>query len=461
MNQPIPQFVSHVPIPLVCDGEILGKVSGSPRYDVAITKTQMGEFQGPIRAIPLYQSPMDSADYKDGDHVKVLVMFHYDINTEKYESAASMYSSYVLGRYDPESMIDVSVDNPLSEKGDDRVVIKNKNSEAALSLTDNYESVLTPGGSVSDTMKAFGAGIWKNCKYTMAQNYHRVISHNDPDYVSREHFGMFTGTDLEDETTKPLPADSLINYRRFVQQTRDPAKWVSTCEGAFAPWLGANIAHEELALGKDVLFTRIVNNEKSRITHECGEAGTDFITMRVDQVMAGEFTAPTPSGATPGLLGNRFKMSISDKGAVEIYAAGKGVPTANFAGFKLQITEDGELTVLAAKKIILSHSDADQKINSITLDSSGVNIYAQSGFTVNGKKLLNENFITFLLQIGAAGIATSVLPAGSPEPLAPAFIAALQANKLSPDTSPLGYLTAGVPLPILGIISQPDDFSTV
>lgn len=461
MNQPIPEFVSYVPVPCVCDGIIIEKVDASPTYDISIDRTPLGAFQGTVRAHPIYQEPMDEAIYEDGDRVKALVVFMFDVNNNKFDGVAQSFQTQILGKYDPEALIDTNINNPISERDSERVVVKNKKSDAAVVLTDNHEATLTPGGSISHTLKAFGNGIYKNSSYTRAQNYHRIISHNDPFYNSREMFGMFTGEDSDDESTRAAPEDSLINYRRFVQQTRDPVNWVSTCEGAYAPWMGANNENSVVEIGKDVLYSRIVNADKNRITKEYGEPGTDFILMRVDDVIAGEFAAPTPAGVTPGLLGNRFKMGVSETGEVEIFAASQGLPTVNFAGFKLTIDADGNLTVFSKGKIIFTHGDADEAVNSIVMDpSAGIAVNAMSGFTVNGKKLINENFINFLQTFGATGIAVSVLPPGSPEPLHPLFITNMKTQSQSPDVSPFGFLTAGIPIPALGIISQPDQFST-
>ncbi len=461
MNDPTGQYFAYVPVPCVCDGVIDGKTEGSPKYDVTIDKSQLDAYQGPIKASPIYQSPLSEADLKVGDRVKVLVVFDFDVNNQKFISSSKLYTHHILGKYDPETILDDEVQNPLSERGDDRVVIKNKKSESGISMTDNFELIETPGGAVSRTLKAFGAGIIKNCDMVRAQNFHRIISHNDPDYPSREHFGLFTGIDIEDEGSRTIPEDFPINYRRFVQQTRDPSKWISSCEGAYAPWIGANNNNQNVAIGKEVLFTKIINNDTVRATVEIGEPGTDFIMMRVDEVIRSERPmSAIPAGATPGVVGNKFKMSISDSGAVEIYAAGRGAPQANFAKFKLTISEDGALNIFASDKIVISHGDSDTRISSITFDpNSGIEIVSP-GFTVNGKKLVNENFITFLSQIGGAGIATS-LPPGSPEPIAPAFLAALQLNSQSPDTSPLGFLTQGLPIPATGIITQADDFLTI
>jgi len=463
MNQPIPEFVSFVPVPCVCDGRVISSVDGSPTFDVSIHRSPLGEFSGTIRAIPMYHSPLDEADLKPNDFVKVFVVFLFDVNMNKFDGVAQNFQSQIIGKYEPEALLTTNIQNPITEKGKDKVVVKNKNSEAGVVMSDNHEITTTPGGAISHTMKAFGAGITKNCDYVRAQNFHRIVSHNPPTYPTREHFGLYLGEDIDDESTRVTFDDQLINYRRFVQQTRGLENWVSTCEGTFAPWVGGNNEVETVEPGKDVLFTRIVNNGSNRITMEQGEIGDEFFLLRIDDVIVGEKMAPTPAGASPGQLGNRFKVAISEKGALEIYAAGKGTPGINLPGFKLQITEDGTLTVMAKDKIVFTHGDtADEQINSIVMSpSSGIAINAQSGFTVNGKKLLNENWITFMLQIGGAGIATSVLPPGSPEPLAAGFIAGLNASKSLPDTTPLGFLTSGIPIPAPGIITQPDVFATV
>jgi len=459
MNDANLKLSPFVPVPWVCDAFIHEKFKGSSSYYIKIDKTPLGAFQGPIPAIPIY-SPGMRNEYKKGDRVKALVVFSYNMDSDKFDSVARQYQTHILGLYEPEALIDVDIQNPLSEKADDRIVIKNENSQAGIAMTDNYELIETPGGAVSQTMKAFGAGIYKNSHTIRAQNFHRIVSHNDPEYFSREQFGMFSGKTLEDEASNILPEDILINYRRFVQQSRDPSKWVSTCEGAYAPWLGANNNSEAIVKGKEVLLTKIINNESSRITVEAGEPGSDFIMIRVDEVKLGELSAPTDSGATPGLIGNKCKISISDKGEIEIYAAGKGIPAANFNGFKMKVTEDGELTILAAKKITLSHGDVDGIINAIVMDpTAGVEIIAKSGFKVNGKKLLNENFLQWM-NTNQASLVTSVLPPGSPCPLFPAALATFNVQSNLPDETG-GFLTSSIPIPATGIIAQPDVFSTL
>lgn len=457
MNQPIPQFVSFVPVPCMCNGVITGKAEGSQAYNVAIDRSPLG-VGGVIRVTPIYQAGIGPT-YKKDDKVKVLAVFHFDVNNNKFDSDAKQYQGHILGLYDPEAVIESDIQNPLSEKRDDRVVMRNEVSQAGIAATDNYELIATPGGSVSQTMKAFGAGIYKNSHYIKAQNYHRIVSHNDPDYQAREHFGMYMGSDSNDEATRVLETDFPILYRRFVPQTRDPSKWVSTCEGAYAPWMGANNNNEVVAFGKEVLFTKIVNNDKSRVTAEMGEPGTDFISMRVDDVMTGELSAPTDAGATPGVVGNKFKISVSDKGAVEIHAAGKGTPATNLVGFKMSISEDGELKIQSAKKITITHGDTDEGTNSISLDpTGGMIIHAKTGFKVNDKKLVNEGIIDWLIQ-NLPTLYTSASP-GSPCVVNPAAVALLNINANAPDEFG-GYKTASLPTPVLATITQPDNRMTI
>jgi len=458
-NERISQVISYIPVPWICNGKITGKVEGSPTYWVRVENTPLGALNADINAVPIYQ-PGGSKDYKPNDHVKVLLVHHFNIDSNQFEGVARMYKTYILGLYEPEAMIDTKIQNPITEKGNDRTVISHENSQGAIVMTDNYEMIQSPGGAVSKVMKAFGVGVHKNCEYTKAQNFHRIISHSDEKYFSREHFGLFDGKTLEDEQTNVSPIDFLINYRRFVQQTKEPDKWVSLCEGAYAPWVGANNSNTSMIMGKDVLFTKIINNQSKRLTIEMGEPGQDFFLLRIDDIKIGEYTAPTEAGATPGVIGNKFKIGISDEGAVEIYAAGKGIPISNIAGFKLSLSADGELKIQCAKKITITHGDADENINSISLDPvNGVEIKSLAGFKVNGKKLVNENFLDWLSN-NQASLVSSVLPPGSPCPMFPATLALFQTQKNLPDSA-LGFLTASVPVPATGVNLQTDLFETV
>ena len=456
-NAPINQVISHVPIPWVCSARIISKVEGSSTYWVRIDESQLGKDGCDTIATPMYQ-PGGAQDYKPEQWVKALVVHHFNIDTNKFEGVARMYRTYILGLYEPEAIIDSKVQNPMTEKNDDRTVISHKGSQGGIVLTDNFELTTSPGGSITQTMKAFGEGIYKNSHYTKVQNFHRVISHSDEKYFCREHFGLFDGKTSDDESTNVSATDFLINYRRFVQQTKDASKWVSICEGAYSPWVGANNSTQMVVQGKDVLFTRIVNSGTKRITCEMGEPGDAFFLLRIDEVKKGEYTTTTDAGATPGVIGNRFKIGISDEGAIEVYAAGKGIPISNTAGFKLKLTSEGELTIQCAKSITLTHGDADKKVNSIVIDpDKGVDITAVSGFRVNGKLLLNENFLNWFVLNAAtfaqlappnATIATSVL--------------LLEPLKLASDKT-VGILTttSPVPVPASGISMQVDPFETV
>jgi len=189
-----------------------------------------------------------------------------------------------------------------------------------------------------------------------------------------------------------------------------------------------------------------------------GEPGENFFLFRIDDVKKGEMTAPTESGATPGVVGNRFKIGVSDEGAIEIYAAGRGVPVSNTAGFKLSLSTEGELKIQCAKKITLTHGDADESINSLSLDpAGGVEIKSMAGLKVNGKKLVNEDLVDWMVQ--NMGTLYSAPAGGGPCILGPAFPIFI-AKSMLPDQAG-GYKTAGVPVPATGVTLQPDLFETI
>jgi len=97
------------------------------------------------------------------------------------------------------------------------------------------------------------------------------------------------------------------------------------------------------------------------------------------------------------VLGNKFKMTVSDKGALDIRAAGKGIPGANLNGFHMSVDESGKLTIHASNGVEISHGDADGSINSIKMDpDKGIDITAKNGFRVNGVPVVNKNFIDWM-----------------------------------------------------------------
>jgi len=224
--------------------------------------------------------------------------------------------------------------------------------------------------------------------------------------------------------------------------------------------VGANNNYEEVPNPlKETLFSKVVNYGNTRLSVEAGEPGDSFINIRIDDVLQCEKTIPAGSGATPAVVGNLFKMQVSDKGAIEIRSGGKGIPGANINGFHMSVNEDGKLIIHAAAGIEITHGDADSGINSISKDpTKGIDITAQSGFRVNGKELVNSNFFDWFTR-NATIFILPVTPPG-PGPINPIALTDMNINKNVPDIAG-GFVTKGVPIPATKIIQDTDIFSSV
>jgi len=441
----------YVPIPCVCGGRITSKIKDTETYEVSIYKSPMGAFSGPIYASVIYSPGMDG-NYKQGDYVQVLVTFTYG-SDGKYRDTHPGTANYILGLFNERSIANIKMENPLSQTDRDRVIFKNKFSQAGFSASDSGEALIT-SGAMHILLKAFGYGTNADECHIVAQNHHRIVG-NAPPYLSREHFGMFAGNSDTDKVSKVSDDDYYINYRRFTTQTLSPECWVSTCEGAFSPWVGANNAADFIEIGKEVLFSKIINHGNLRVTVEMGEPGNSFINFRVDEVLVCEKTIT--NRATPATLTNQFNLKISDKGVVELYAAGKG--TAKTAGFKFSITKDGDTEIHSSGKITLTHGDSDNSINSIILDpKKGIDITAKNGFRVNGIPLVNKKYLDWMLKYQASLCQTIAM--GSPAPISPMALPSLIRGVNSSNTAG-GFSTINVGSPASGIIKNIDIFSSV
>jgi len=387
--------ISYTPVQCMCSGVITSLIDDEESYEVRLYDSPMADFSGPVYATLMY-NPGTDGNFKQGDHVKVMVNFAFGGAKNDYDGVMPGTDNYIMGMFNERTMATKRVESPLAVNSPDHIRYLNNKSDAGLIATDSGDVVLASGGSIQHVLKPFGYGLYRNMSYQMAQNHHRIVSHNPPYYFAREHFGMYDGADIEDESSRLTDEDFPMIYRRFVTQTRSPNNWVSTCEGTYAPWVGANIEEKTVTKNKDVLFTKIVNFMDSRATIEMGKPGAEFINIRVDDIKDNEKSVPVSPGATPALVGNRFKLTISDKGELDLRAASKADPSENLNAFHLKIDEDG-LTIHSKGRIALSHGDEDESNNSIVLDpKKGIDITALNGFRVNDQEVLLKSFIEFL-----------------------------------------------------------------
>lgn len=443
--------VTYTPVQVICSGQIIKYLADSETYEVFVHKTPNDSLLSNVPATAIHH-PGLSENYKIGDYVKLSMMFNFENGIQnKFVGPCNIAgTNHIIGLYNERSLLNIKVENPLTHHSDTLTFV-NKNNGAGLAIDDDGSTRLVSGSNFI-LIKGFGYGINQDSQFTLAQNHIKTIAANGPYYTSKEHFGMFSGSSLEDQVNRTTDEDFPIIYRRFVSQSMDIKNWVSTCEGTFAPWFGPNNNHDYVQKSKDVLFTKIINNNKSRVTLEVGEPGK-FINLRIDDVIDLEQEIPTGNyGAVTGNFGNRFSLTVDEKGSVDIRAAGKGksVLEGNTHGFHLSIDSDGNLTMKSSGKITLTHGDSDVSNNSIVLDpKNGIDIKANKGFRVNGKELVTKNFLDWFKQNEATMCMVTAI--GAPAPLVniPTFETGYNS------TGPEGFESKNVALPAKG--DNPDN----
>jgi hypothetical protein len=448
--------IGYIPVPRMCSGNIVNIIDNRI-YEVVIYKSPKGKFNGPIQCDAIYQPGM-SGNYKIGDMVKVMVYFLFGGEDNKYHELATGHSPYIMGLFKENSFITQKLDIPNTKTGDEVRGFVNEKSGAGFTMNDYGHTVMSSGGVPFNFLKSFGSGTNKDLSYSVAQNFKRVISNNSPLYLTMEHFGMYSGKDLADETTKLSPEDIYISKRTFVQATSGFDDWVSTCEGTFAPLVGANNHYEEIVKSKETIYSKIINKGSSRVTIEVGEAESDFLQIRVDDVKKSEIQTPIPPGAIPAILGNRFKFSVDNNGSFELLSNGSGVPVSDNYGLIIKSNSDG-LKIYCNNKISISHSDSDINNNSIVLDpKKGIDIIAENGLRVNGQEVVLKSFIDWLYE--NKNTLGQVITIGGPVPMHPVALASfiLKMNLFSKNS---GFVSKNKGFPALGVITKKDGYRSV
>lgn len=425
--------VPYTPIPYICQGVITNYISEKELYEVFIHKSPGNSLMDVIPASSIHQPGLHE-NYAIGDSVKVLMTWGFGGVDNKFLSPCSSNTNQILGLYNEKSIVNVKPEHPLTGHSSGILTFCNKNTNAGFTSEDDG-STRQVSGAVHTLVKGFGNGLEKDFHQVTAQNHIKVIANNPPYYSSREHFGMFMGSTLEDQSSRNDDTHFPMIYRRFVTQSLSEDNWVSTCEGTFAPFLGPNNNFNYVEKSRDTLFTKIINHDTSRVTLEMGELDK-FVHLRIDDVINNESIQTSGKyGATTALFGNRFSLKIDNNGVIDLRTcgAGKSLKKCNTHKFHLTIDVNGNLTVNSTGKITFAQKDSNSTINSIILDpAEGVNIHAENGFKVNGLNLLTEEFIKWFINNQAGLCLTTAI--GAVAPINPAAIPALNTGITSNGT---------------------------
>lgn len=425
--------IPYTPIPYVCHGVITNYISDKEIYEVFIHKSPGNSLMDVVPASAIFQPGLQE-NYAIGDQVKVLMTWGFGGVDNKFLSPCSSNTNQILGLHNEKSIVNAKPEHPLVGHSSGILTFLNKNNSAGFSAEDDG-SVRQVSGVAHTLLKGFGYGIYKDMYQVTAQNHFRIIADNPPYYTSKEHFGMFLGSNLNDLLSRVKTSEFPIIFRRFVAQTASDDNWVSTCEGTFAPYLGPNNNFGYIQKSRDTLFTKIINNDTSRVTLEMGDLDR-FIHLRIDNVLESEKVQTSGNyGATSALFGNIFSLRIDNNGIVDLRTcgAGKSLKDKNTHKFHLTIDADGNLTINSTGKITFSQNDSNSEINSIVMDpANGVNIKAANGFKVNGLNLLTEKFMKWLVDNQAQFCLTTAI--GAPAPINPTIIPALNSGVISNGT---------------------------
>jgi len=450
-------LITYIPIPCMCSGIITSDITSEYTYEVSIYHSPIGKFQGPIYAKATYD-PGSDGNLKRGNKVQLIMSFYFGGAENKFVDFNHSVTPYILGIFNERTITDVTIDSPNSANDPSKKRWVNDKSGAGIVADDSGKTLLTSGGALHHILSPYGYGSNQHLSSIHAQNHRRTVSHNPP-YITKEHFGMFSGSDDDDRLERVSPDDYPINFRRFVSQTRSPNNWTSLNEGAWQPFLGPNNSVTDYGeVNKEVLYTRIVNHGDNRATYESGEPGETFINFRVDRIVKSEMRMPLGSGVGPVILGNKFKCNVTEDGTLDIRAVGAGTPGLNKNKFHISVDSSGNLKAHASGKISLSHGDNDEGINSIVMDpSGGIDITAKNGLRVNGKALVNEDFITWMKTYKTQLCLTG--PPGGPAPIHPAALPGfLKGSNATNDLG--GFTTKNTGPAATGVITDNDDFSS-
>lgn len=452
-------YINFIPTMRICSGKVTSKIKNTENWEVKIHQSNLGSFNGPIYCQAAF-SPGCELNIKAGDYVKILVTFLWGGPYNTYCDLAPNSECLIIGKYNERYHVPGTIEHPNSTNTEDVIRFVNKKSGAGIIASNTGYVSLSAGSAIFHTLKPWGCGVDKNSSRMWAQNHQRIIAYNPPFYLTRESFGMYSGADSDEEALKVNDSDFYINYRRFVQETRDLENWVSTCEGFFAPWVGANNNHTTMGKSRPPIFNKIINKGKKRFTIECGDSDNQFINMRVDDVIKSEQSITGSSGATPAVLGNRLKLEISSEGALNLDIAGDGKSGTNTYGVRITVNSAGELSIYSKGKMTFSHGEKDIEKNSIIMDpNNGIDIQAVKGVRVNGQEVVLNKFIEWMQKNQTQlCLVTSI---GGPAPIHPSALPGFTTG-LEYDGLKEGFTSKGdTGTDASGTIQSEDNFNSV
>ena len=394
-------FVLNTKVPHLCHGVLYERASDdeqSGTYPVSIYSSPMGPI--PRLDCHLAFSPASQDNYKAGDIVSILVMFQWQMtpNKSRFVGVDHDGTHVIIGHHAPAFMFDTTLVYANSDIAGLDMSYTNKKKNAGVLIGAGGDVHIVTPSYVKQIMTPYGYGTDQHSHAFYAQNFWRRIINANDDYTAVDHVGLTFGNSDGEQLSNASAARMLYYARRsFTPQSMDSAlpKWVSTNEGTWCPFVGPNNNSYGLKKTKDILFSKIIHNFDKRITITAGEKGAEFLCMRIDAIQMAEKVMPSSPRAAPAVPGpGNFYLAINESGEITMLCG-----------------DDSGKPCISFKTLV----DGSVELQSVT----GVNIVGN--FTVNGKRVLTEDFMNFF-QKHQADI-TQTVAIGSPAPMSPAAVA--------------------------------------
>jgi hypothetical protein len=465
------EVIKFISIPVMCQGFIAKRTPEDEQQGIYQVLTD-----GPAGVVPslpckLCYTPGSQHSYRIGMPVMVMVECTYSIHQEKTVDIVYDGRHIIMGTHDP-----FSVKPRVKEKNVNADLMGNVHkmlhpvNHAGVVVEENGAVNIVTNGTVKRRLSPGGEGFDENSDISQAQNYMRVIANTETvGYRAREYFGMCIGEGSErkksfsDPTGKNIP----IAYKRFVPSAMNPSSWVSTCEGAYSPWVGPNNGVNKIVLSdKEIIFSKVVHSDtaQSRLSVTAGKKGADFLNIRVDNIISTLATPPeTMSGEGPQCVPpTAFAVASISIGSDGDVLAEFGIDKAKNAAVSIKISKDGEVEVLSKKSVKITSDKIDVVTNEFTLKSDKIvlqgDVEIKGAVKAGGKNLATADVVDYLVS-KLPTMYTSV-PTGGPCIPNPAAIAELTAKSSAPGQMKSNPVPVPSPLVIVSVSATPPLKST-
>ena len=215
--------------------------------------------------------------------------------------------------------------------------------------------------------------------------------------VILDQFAKYYGNDEPDDPLPPDPSGILITKRSFVPRSMDVSEgYVSTSEGADAPFLGVNNDTNKIIEKSSAMFRKYIYDGTQRLEIVAGDKddpNDSFLSVFLNTIGTLEKSISADAYSPAIVASNQFYMHLMKEGGMEIGVNPLvAIPPTTFknATFKFSVGNDGST--------LMEVATGAKKMASLELTPTGdINITAFKECNVDGAKVnLGKNAAKFL-----------------------------------------------------------------